>query len=233
MPPTPSRPTPWAPSATAVLARSFLGAEIDLDEAYAWGWEELDRIEDDMRSSGGRDPARSVASPRRSTGSSTESDLAVEGEDDAAGLAAGADRRRRSPSSTAPTSTSPPPVQRVEAMIAPPGGAAAMYYTAAVARTSAARAAPGTRRWAGPASRCGARSRTCYHEGVPGHHLQIAQVGTAARRSCRGSSALGFISGHGEGWALYAERLMGELGYLDDPRTSSACWPPRRCGRCA
>ena len=26
-----------------------------------------------------------------------------------------------------------------------------------------------------------------------------------------------FIAGHGEGWALYAERLMHELGYLDDP----------------
>jgi uncharacterized protein (DUF885 family) len=26
-----------------------------------------------------------------------------------------------------------------------------------------------------------------------------------------------WISGHGEGWALYAERLMAELGYMEDP----------------
>jgi uncharacterized protein (DUF885 family) len=26
-----------------------------------------------------------------------------------------------------------------------------------------------------------------------------------------------WVAGHGEGWAVYAERLMGELGYLDDP----------------
>jgi uncharacterized protein (DUF885 family) len=28
---------------------------------------------------------------------------------------------------------------------------------------------------------------------------------------------LAFVSGHGEGWALYSERLMAELGYLDVP----------------
>ena len=58
---------------------------------------------------------------------------------------------------------------------------------------------------------------TCYHEGVPGHHLQVAQVQYLAGRLSASSALLGFISGHGEGWALYAERLMGELGYLDDP----------------
>jgi len=58
---------------------------------------------------------------------------------------------------------------------------------------------------------------TVYHEGVPGHHLQIAtavyQRGTlnSWRRLLAGTS------GHAEGWALYAERLMEELGYLDDP----------------
>ena len=28
---------------------------------------------------------------------------------------------------------------------------------------------------------------------------------------------MSWVSGHGEGWALYAERLMGGLGYLDEP----------------
>ncbi len=57
----------------------------------------------------------------------------------------------------------------------------------------------------------------CYHEGVPGHHLQIAQVRYRADVLNRFQRLAGFISGHGEGWALYAERLMQELGYLDDP----------------
>jgi uncharacterized protein (DUF885 family) len=57
---------------------------------------------------------------------------------------------------------------------------------------------------------------TVYHEGVPGHHLQVAQAtyNRAELNSWRRN--LSFTSGHGEGWALYAERLMQELGYLDD-----------------
>ena len=58
---------------------------------------------------------------------------------------------------------------------------------------------------------------TCYHEAVPGHHLQVAQVMYLAEKLSRFQRLFGFVSGHGEGWALYAERLMGELGYLDDP----------------
>ena len=58
---------------------------------------------------------------------------------------------------------------------------------------------------------------TVYHEGVPGHHLQCAQ--TAYRKDVlnRWQRSLCWVSGHGEGWALYAERLMDELGYLEDP----------------
>jgi uncharacterized protein (DUF885 family) len=58
---------------------------------------------------------------------------------------------------------------------------------------------------------------TVYHEGVPGHHLQVAQ--TAYRREIlnRWRRLASWSNGHGEGWALYAERLMADLGFLDDP----------------
>jgi uncharacterized protein (DUF885 family) len=58
---------------------------------------------------------------------------------------------------------------------------------------------------------------TVYHEGVPGHHLQIAQTVYRAELLNRWRRVASWISGHGEGWALYAERLMADLGYLDDP----------------
>jgi uncharacterized protein (DUF885 family) len=55
-----------------------------------------------------------------------------------------------------------------------------------------------------------------YHEGIPGHHFQIA--------TARGLEGLPFIRqqpiypAYSEGWALYAERLMAEIGmYEDDP----------------
>jgi hypothetical protein len=55
-----------------------------------------------------------------------------------------------------------------------------------------------------------------YHEGVPGHHLQ-ASYAMADKAGLNRWQRKSWVSGHGEGWALYAERLMGELGYLDDP----------------
>jgi uncharacterized protein (DUF885 family) len=57
---------------------------------------------------------------------------------------------------------------------------------------------------------------TVYHEGVPGHHLQIAQNAYRSDLLNRWQRQLCFVSGHGEGWALYAERLMEHLGYLTD-----------------
>ena len=58
---------------------------------------------------------------------------------------------------------------------------------------------------------------TWYHEAVPGHHLQCATVTIEKDRLTRFQRTAAWISGYGEGWALYAERFMNELGAFDEP----------------
>jgi uncharacterized protein (DUF885 family) len=58
---------------------------------------------------------------------------------------------------------------------------------------------------------------TVFHEGVPGHHLQVGQTMVRSALLNRWRRLMCWVSGHGEGWALYAERLMADLGYVDDP----------------
>jgi uncharacterized protein (DUF885 family) len=58
---------------------------------------------------------------------------------------------------------------------------------------------------------------TWYHEAVPGHHLQVATSMVETERLNRYQRNEAWTSGHGEGWALYAERLMDELGAFEDP----------------
>ncbi|HUJ03232.1 MAG TPA: DUF885 family protein [Rhizomicrobium sp.] len=54
-----------------------------------------------------------------------------------------------------------------------------------------------------------------YHEGIPGHHLQLSLQQEADLPLIR---KLSFFSSYIEGWALYAEQLAGEMGmYGDDP----------------
>lgn len=52
-----------------------------------------------------------------------------------------------------------------------------------------------------------------HHETVPGHHLQIAWAQELDLPRFR---TLVTFDGYVEGWALYAQQLMGELGYFDD-----------------
>ena len=56
----------------------------------------------------------------------------------------------------------------------------------------------------------------CYHEGVPGHHLQLSV--SQESKDIPKLRKIGFLSAYGEGWALYAEQLADELGvYSNDP----------------
>ncbi|MBN9619350.1 MAG: DUF885 domain-containing protein [Actinobacteria bacterium] len=213
---------PAAPEADAVgreryalHSRAFLGARIDLEETYAWGQAELARITTEMAETADR---------IRSGATVTE---AIEFLDASPAHALeGTDALQRWMQETSDAAVAglagthfdiPDAIRTLECRIAPTSSGG-IYYTGPsedlVSR-------PGRMWWAVPkdVTRFGTwRERTTvYHEGVPGHHLQVAQ--TAYRRSIlnRWRRLASWISGHGEGWALYAERLMADLGYLDDP----------------
>ncbi|MEJ5254810.1 MAG: DUF885 domain-containing protein [Acidimicrobiales bacterium] len=196
-----------------LFARASLGAAIDLVETYEWGWEELTRIEREMREVCS---AIGVASSIEETIDwlETGSDLVIEGEDALrAWLQDLMDRTIEELDGV--HFDIPDPVKRVEAMIAPPGGAAAMYYTGPSEDFSR----PG-RTWYPTLGRTRfplwGEVSIAYHEGVPGHHLQIGQVRYLRDQLNRFQRTSG-VSGHAEGWALYAERLMDELGSFDRP----------------
>ena len=58
---------------------------------------------------------------------------------------------------------------------------------------------------------------TWYHEGVPGHHLQCGTQALQGDNLTRYQKSIAWHSGYGEGWALYSEKLMDELGFFIDP----------------
>jgi uncharacterized protein (DUF885 family) len=195
-------------------ARAFLGTVIDLEETYRWAWEELHRIEDRMVVVAGRilpgEPLAAVVHVLE-----TDPARSIDGVD--AFRSWLQDLMDRTIAELDGTHFDiAEPVKRVEAMIAPPGGAAAMYYT----RPSEDFKRPG-RTWYPTLGKTRfplwGEVSTAYHEGVPGHHLQLAQLIHMAGSLNRFQRMAAFIPGYSEGWALYAERLMGELGYLQNP----------------
>ena len=111
----------------------------------------------------------------------------------------------------------PDPIKKIECCIAPTHDGS-IYYTDPAEDFSR----PGQMWWAVPEGidtfSTWKEVTTVYHEGVPGHHLQIAQNAYRSELLNRWQRKLCFCSGHGEGWALYAEQLMDELGYLEPGR---------------
>ena len=197
-----------------LYARAWNGIDLDLDDTYRWGWEELRRIGDEMaRVAGLIQPGASLAEVRRLL--DTDPGRAIEGEDRLRSWLQ--DLMDQAIAGLNGTHFDiPGPLQRVEAMIAPPGGAAAQYYTA----PSEDFRRPG-RTWYPTQGRTRfplwGEVSTAYHEGVPGHHFQIGMTLYLKDKLNRFQRTMAFTGGHGEGWALYGERLMGELGYLDNP----------------
>jgi uncharacterized protein (DUF885 family) len=197
----------------ALASRGFLGATIDLDETYEWGIEELARMVAEQES---------VAREIKPGASVLEAIAFLDG--DPARKLHGTDALQRWMQETSDRAVEelsrtqfeiPEEVKRLQCMIAPTqeGG---IYYTGPTDDFSR----PGQMWWSVPEGvtefDTWRELTTVYHEGVPGHHLQIGQAvyNKAQLNTWRRNAG---TSGHAEGWALYAERLMEQLGYLDDP----------------
>jgi len=203
------------PELYARASQYFLGARVDQEETYAWGFEELARLESEMRVVAGE-----IAGP----GASVDEAVAKLDADPARRIA-GKDAFRDWMQALADKAVSaldgthfdiPEPVRDIECCLAPTSDGA-IYYTAPSEDFSR----PGRMWWAVPEGQkqfsTWREVTTVYHEGVPGHHLQIGQTIYRAELLNRWQRLLCFCSGHSEGWALYAERLMDDLGYLADP----------------
>ncbi|HUB40726.1 MAG TPA: DUF885 domain-containing protein [Streptosporangiaceae bacterium] len=193
--------------------RRWNGSALDLAEVYDWGWSQYRQIMADMRAEADRilpgSTPREAMRHLDSHGEVVDGVEAVRARlqqmmDDAMASLSGVHFDLADP------------IKVVEARIAPPGSAAAPYYTA----PSQDFARPG-RTWLPTLGKTTFPMwhliSTWYHEGVPGHHLQIAQWRYLAAQLSVYQTSLGQVSACSEGWALYAERLMDELGFLDGP----------------
>jgi uncharacterized protein (DUF885 family) len=194
--------------------RGLIGSDLDLVETEAWAWNELRGLLTRLRQVATRilpdadlaevlhqlrtDPDRAAESPEHFR------ELMQERQVTALNALSGAHF------------DVPEPIRRVEVRLAPPGGALGAYYVG----PSEDLRRPGSIWWS-----LGDRQTiplfeevsTAYHEGFPGHHLQIGIQTTLADRLSRAHRILIWNPGYGEGWALYAETLMDELGFLERP----------------
>ncbi|NHU84956.1 DUF885 domain-containing protein [Kocuria sp. JC486] len=201
-----------------VRLRQFTGARLDLTRVYEWGIEQLRAVVSEMRQTArqivpdhhGRGLIRAAmkaldADVHRQLHGPYELTAWMQGvSQDAIDALAGSHFEITEP------------MKRLECRIAPTNDGGIYYTPPSPDFTRPGRmwwsVTPGTsvfRTW-------GERT-TVYHEGVPGHHLQMATA-VAAGDTLNAWRRVGlWVSGHGEGWALYAERLMAELGYFQDP----------------
>ncbi|RRD46025.1 DUF885 domain-containing protein [Tessaracoccus sp. OH4464_COT-324] len=199
----------------ARFSRLFLGAGVDFDETYRWGQEELARIVAEQGQ-----VAERIGGP----GTTVEAAIELLNNDPARKLV-GVDALQHWMQATSDAAIEelgrehfdiPEPVRRLECCIAPTatGG---IYYTGPSDDFSR----PGRMWWSVPEGvsefTTWLEKTTVYHEGVPGHHLQLAQAVYRSDLLNSWRRNVCWVSGHGEGWALYAERLMHSLGYLDEP----------------
>ena len=195
-------------------ADEFLGMRLDPHETYLWGWDEIHRIRAEMVETAGTvDPEKTVEEvinllendPDRSAATREEFVAFISDIQDRAIAQLSGDHFEV-----------PDELKTVTVNIAPPGGSLGAWYVGPSEDFSR----PGSI-WYAP----GERERlpywqevsTAYHEGFPGHHLQVGTAVMQRERLSRFHRSVIWYPGSGEGWALYAERLMDELGFFEKP----------------
>jgi uncharacterized protein (DUF885 family) len=195
-------------------SRYFLGAAVDPEESYAAGWEEIALIRAEQKR------LASVIQP-----DATREEAVAILDSDPARRIEGRENFRAWMQDLADRAISdlhgehfdvPEQARRIEAIIAPTSDGG-IYYT----DPSEDWSRPGRVWWSVPDGQQSFATwkevTSIYHEGVPGHHLQVSQKLADRENLNRWQRLMCWVDGHGEGWAVYAERLMGELGYLSDP----------------
>ena len=199
----------------AAFARHFTGATLDLRATYEWGLEDLAQINDRMWR---------VAVKIKPNAKSLR-EVADHLDNDSKYLVQGVDVLLKKLKDFIETAVKgldgvhfdiDERIKICDVRLAPEGSASAAYYQGPSEDLSR----PGTTWfpalgqdtftwWDLPS--------TWYHEAVPGHHLQEAVAILEQDRLSRFQRTKAWTSGYGEGWALYAERLMDELGVFNDP----------------
>ena len=195
-------------------ARRFLGTDLDLEETYAWGWALIARLRERAHGvaaliDGERDLDGVIellqTDPAYSAASQDEFRVLMQ------------ERQERALASLTDVHFDvPDAIRQVRVNLVAPGAPLAAWYIGPSEDFSRT----GTIWWSlGDATTVPLFDQisTAYHEGFPGHHLQIGVQVSLSDRLSRAHRLLAWRPGYGEGWALYAEQLMDELGELERP----------------
>lgn len=191
----------------------FLGMEVDQEETYAWGWDQIEMIRSEMEDLAGQiEPGAA----RHDVVELLNSDRArMTHRDDFAAVMQ--ERQVQALEELAGSHFDiPESVRRVETRLAPLGSFLGAYYVGPsedFVRPGSVWFSIGDNEYVP----LWENVTTAYHEGFPGHHLQVGTQLSRQEHSSRLQRVWIWNSGSGEGWALYSERLMRELGYFEKP----------------
>ena len=212
---------PHAPQQDAVgesvyraTAQSFLGTQLDLDEVYDYGWQELERLWRQARDVAGEilgtDGPADVALAAQALARDGGHRVAA---DDVVGWLR--DRLDWTLEQVDGTAFALPADVRDVDIVVPRAAKGVVYYTPGAPDGSVRSKIV----WTIPAGATSVPTwqelTSLHHEGVPGHHLEHA-VNRANTSLHPWQRYLCEIHGYAEGWAHYSEALAEELGLLRD-----------------